>query len=379
MIRQVLNIAKKEFILLRRDRRMYPILFIAPIVQLILFGYAATFDVKNVPVAVYSNDNGSIARRYLEMFTASENFVITQNASNINELEKAIISGPAKLGVVIPSDFSKNIRRGKTGAVQFLVDGADSNTGIIVLNYAKAITQAFNEETATTLNSWKRRAMHLLFPRIAFDPRIRVLYNPELRSADFMLPGVVVIVLFVTTTILTAMSIVKEKELGTMEQIIVTPLKPAEVIAGKLLPFIIIGFLELGIVLSAGATIFNVSVKGSVPLLFCLSGIFILTTLGLGIFISTITHTQQQSMTMAFFIIVPMVLLSGFIYPIKNMPEAIQYLTFVIPLRYFLVIIRGIFLKGAGIGVLWDEALILLIIGLFIISVSILRFNKRLA
>jgi ABC-2 type transport system permease protein len=313
------------------------------------------------------------------MLGSTGDFSIRRYCEKSSDIDNSIFKGEAKLGIVIPPDFSRKIIKGEHADIQLIVDGSDSNTAIILLNYIKLIVQRLNEEITTTGNRWRQKAMAFLSTRKLPDIRFRMLYNPELRSANFMIPGVIVMVLVVTTALLTAMSIVKEKELGTMEQLIVSPLKPTEIILGKLLFFVIIGFIEISIVLSAGSLIFNVPVKGSLLLLFGLSGIFLLTTLGLGMLISSVTSTQQQAMTAAFFIILPMILLSGFIYPIENMPEAIQYITYFIPLRYFLVIIRGIILKGVGIAHLWDEALLLFIIGIFFITAGILNFRKRLA
>ncbi len=378
MLRQILNIAKKEFNQIRRDKRMFPILFIAPFLQLMLFGYAATFDIKNIPVAVFSMDNSSITRRFLDMLTSTGDFAINRYCGQSSDIDKSIFRGEVKLGIIIPADFSRRIIKGDTSNIQIILDGTDSNTAQIVLNYIKLLVHRLNEEITTNVSRWRQKSLILLSAKKLPDIRFRMLYNPELRSANFMIPGVIVMVLVVTTALLTAMSIVKEKELGTMEQLIVSPLKPAEIILGKLLFFVIIGFIEIFIVLSAGSLIFNVPVKGSVALLFAFSGLFLLTTLGLGMLISSITKTQQQAMTAAFFIILPMILLSGFIYPIENMPEAIQYITYLIPLRYFLVIIRGIILKGVGLVYLWDEAFILLVIGLFFITAGIINFRKRL-
>lgn len=378
MVKQILNVARKEFNQIRRDRRMFPILFIAPFLQLMLFGYAATFDIKNIPVAIFSMDNSSISRQFLDMLTSTGDFVIKRYCEKSSDIDNSIFKGDVKLGIVIPPDFSRKIIKGEHADIQLIVDGSDSNTAVILLNYIKLLVQRLNEDITISVGRWRQKAMAFFSVRSLPDIRFRMLYNPELKSSNFMIPGVIVMVLVVTTALLTAMSIVKEKELGTMEQLIVSPLKPAEIIIGKLLLFVVIGFIELSIVLIGGSIIFNVPIKGSISLLFILSGIFLLTTLGLGMLISSFTNTQQQAMTATFFIILPMVLLSGFIYPIENMPQIIQYITYLIPLRYFLVIIRGVILKGIGIIHLWDEALLLLIIGIIFISAGIINFRKRL-
>jgi ABC-2 type transport system permease protein len=350
-----------------------------PFLQLVLFGYAATFDIKNIPVAIFSMENSSITRRFTEMMTTTGDFVIKKECNGYSELNSAILKGEAKLGIVIPVDFTKKIIRGDETEVQVLVDGSDSNSAIILTNYIKLIVRQLNEEISNNIYSWRQKIMHRLKYLSVPEVRLRMLYNPELRSANFMIPGVVVMVLVISTALLTAMSIVKEKELGTMELLIVTPLKPAEIMLGKLLLFVIIGFVELSVVLISASYIFDIPIKGSIPLLFLFSGIFLLTTLGLGMLISSITSTQQQAMTTAFFVILPMILLSGFIYPIENMPVVIQYITYLIPLRYFLTIIRGIVLKGVGMLHLWDEAMVLLCLGVFFIVAGIRNFRKQLA
>lgn len=379
MFRQILNMAWKEFHQVKRDKRMFPILFIAPLLQLLLFGYAATFDVKNIPVAIYSMDDGWLSRRFIQMVSATGDFVVKKNCDTPAELDYSIFKGETELGIIIPSDFSKKIFKGENSSIQLIVDGTNSNSAIILINYLKLLLQRLNEEIINDVQTWRKKSLSFLTGRKIPDITYRVLYNPELKSSNFMIPGVIVMVLVVTTALLTAMSMVKEKELGTMELLIVSPLRPAEIILGKLLLFVVIGFVELSIVLAGGSAIFGINIKGSIILLFALSAIFLLTTLGLGMLISSITNTQQQAMTTAFFVILPMILLSGFIYPIENMPELIQYITYLIPLRYFLVIIRCIILKGTGVAQLWDEALLLFVIGLFFISAGIMNFRKRLA
>lgn len=358
---------------------MFPILFLAPFLQLILFGYAATFDIRDIPVGIFSMEQDFYSRRFIDMLRTTGDFVIQLNADSYRNLENAIFDGSVKLGIVIPHDFSRKIRGGNRTEVQLILDGSDSNSSIILGNYIKLVVQRLNEEITSLLPVWRTNRGSVMVAHQPPDIRVRVLYNPELKSSKFMVPGVIVMILLITTALLTAMSIVKEKELGTMELLIVTPLKPFEIVIGKLLIFVLIGFVEVMIVLTAATFIFGVLPKGSILLLFALSGIFLLTTLGLGMLISSITSTQQQAMTVAFFIIMPMVLLSGFIYPIENMPEIIQYITYLLPLRYFLVITRGIILKGAGLNVLWDEAVLLALLGLFFITAGVLNFRKRLA
>jgi ABC-2 type transport system permease protein len=258
--------------------------------------------------------------------------------------------------------------------VQIIVDGAESQSAIVGLNYATMIGLRYSRQIL--LERLRSTSPGLSVPRV--EPQVRVWYNPELRSRNFMIPGVLAMVLMIITMMLTSLGIVKERELGTMEQLIVTPVRPHELILGKLLPFFLIGLVEIAVVVAVAVFGFGVPVKGSVWLLFGLSPTFMLTTLGLGLFISTISRNQQQAMLTAAFFIIPQIILSGFVFPIENMPRPIQWLTYVVPLRYFLVIIRGLFLKAVGLSALWDETAALLVFGLAILGLSILRFRKKL-
>lgn len=366
MLKQILNISWKELIQLSRDKRMYPILIIAPVIQLILLGYAATFDIENLPLAVNDKSRSSLSREYLDKFKSSSCFKIRMQASD-EKVEEEIMSGRAKLGLNIPPDFQRKIKRMQTTYTQLIIDGSDSNTGVIAANYARIISQKFSLDLLKDKKN-----------NIPVDFRLRVWYNPELKSRNFMVPAVIVMILLITTMMLSGMSMVKEKETGTMESLIVTPIKPLELIIGKLIPFISIAYFNLTLVVLVGIYWFGVPFKGSFLLLFLLSGIFLLTTLGLGLFISTISQNQQQAMMTAFFLMLPLSILSGFMFPISSMPVAVQYLTYLNPLRYFLVIIRGIFLKANGIDILWSQALALFVLGFTIITLSSRRFRKKL-
>lgn len=365
----------KEFLQIRQDKRMLPLILLAPVLQVILLGYAATIDVKNIALAVYDADRSVESRQYLQRFTNSGYFRIAVYAATIDELDRALDHGRATLAISIPPDFSRALGSGKPVRVQLLADGTDANTANISLSYAAQITAGF----AQTILAQQRVRLQsgVALPRVKAETR--VWYNPDLRSANYMVPGVVALILMIITTTFASASIVREKEAGTIEQILVTPIKPYQFILGKLIPFIIIGFVDVALVLGVAVNWFEIPLKGSIGLLFALCGLFLLTTLGLGLFVSTISRTQQQVlMTAQFFVFFPFIFLSGFTFPIENMPPLVQAITYLIPLRYFMAIIRGLFLKGVGMSELWDESLALLLFGMIILSLSVARFRKKL-
>lgn len=364
----------KEFLQIRRDKRMLPLILLAPVVQVILLGYAATVDVKNIRLAVYDGDRSAESRAYVERFVATGYFTVVEQTDDPRMLDGALDAGRAILAVHIPLHFGRDLAAGRQVRVQLLADGTDANTANISLNYAAQITAGFAENLIIERMA---RMGGLSVPRVSAETRIW--YNPDLRSANYMVPGVVAMILMIITTTFAAAAIVREKESGTIEQILVTPIRPHQFILGKLLPFTIIGLVDVALVLGVAVTWFDIPLRGSVLLLFVLCLLFILTTLGLGLFVSTISRTQQQAMmTAQFFIFFPFIFLSGFTFPIENMPPLIQWLTYGIPLRYFITIVRGLFLKGVGMEVLWPQALALLIFGVGILGLSVRGFRKTL-
>jgi ABC-2 type transport system permease protein len=368
------EIVRKEFHQIRQDRRMLGISIAAPVVQVILLGYAATTDIKNTTMAVCDQDRTAESRNFVQSFTSSGYFILGYSADAPAEVEKLIAEGRAAIALVIPRGFASTLLAKRTTVVQVLLDGTDANSSSIRLNYATQIATTYAQNLLL-----EQSAMMKTIASARLLPEPRVWFNPDLKSSNFMVPGVVGMVLMLITMMLTSLGIVREKEDGTMEQLLVTPIKPHELILGKLIPFTVIGFLDVVIVLALARYWFAVPMLGSIPLLFGLSLLFILTTLGLGLFISTIARTQQQAMLIAaFFFFMPFMYLSGFAFPIANMPESIQLITYLIPLRYFLEIVRGIFLKGAGIGELWPQAAALLGLGVLIFALSVLRFQKKL-
>ena len=375
-MKTILHIIKKEFLQFRRDPKMFAIILIAPVIQLIFLGYAATLDVNVVHTLVYDQDKTYESRKFIESFTSSGFFKIDYYADNYTQLTKNLDKGEIILALVIPKDFSEKIQRRETSPVQAIFNGSDGNTASIAAGYVAKVVQGY---ARNILLNYMDKSGRKILPVGTIEPEIRVWYNPQLLTRYFMVPGIVGLLLSIITLILTSLGIVKEKEIGTLEQLIVTPIKPWQLIIGKLVPFVILGFISVVIVLTAMTYIFDIPVRGSVPFLFLCSFFYILSTLGLGLFVSTISKTQQQAMMIAIFgIMMPMVYLSGFAFPIENMPKIIQYISYLIPLRYFIAIIRGVILKGIGFKELWQEAAVLLFMGVAILFLSSLRFRKKL-
>jgi ABC-2 type transport system permease protein len=374
-MRRIYHIVVKEFLQIRRDKKMLVVSIVVPVVQLILLGYAATMDVKNIPMLLVDMDKSSISREFISQFSNSGYFVIHEQVNSPAEIDKYIENGEVWIAVVIPSTFSKNVMAGRQTAVQLIADGSDANSANIGIGYASQIIATYSRRIMGNIETQLRS--RVAFPRI--NTEIRVWYNPELKSRNFMVPGVLALILMVITLMLTSLGIVKEKEIGTLEQLMVTPIKPYQLIIGKLLPFVIIATIDILLVISVAYWWFGVALRGSFFLLLGLSGLFILTTLGLGLFVSTVSKTQQQAMmTAMFFIFLPLMFFSGFAFPIENMPRIIQYVSYLLPLRYYLVIVRGLFLKGVGITELWTQAAALLAFGALILTLSVLRFKKTL-
>ncbi len=375
-MRTILHIIRKEFLQFKRDPKMFGIILIAPVIQLIFLGYAATLDVNTVHTLVYDQDKTQESRNFIESFISSGFFKVDYYADNYEQLTQNLDKGKFIFALIIPKDFSEKIHRRETSPVQGIFNGSDGNTASISAGYVAKVVQGYSQNIS--INYMDKSGKKIL-PVGKIEPEIRIWYNPELLTRYFMVPGIVGLLLSIITLILTSLAIVKEKEIGTLEQLVVTPIKSYQLIIGKLIPFVILGFVAVMIVLTAMTIIFNIPVRGSVIFLFFCSFLYILSTLGLGLFVSTISKTQQQAMMIAIFgIMLPMVYLSGFAFPIENMPKIIQYISYLIPLRYFMTIIRGIILKGIGFAELWKETGMLLIMGIGILYLSSLRFHRRL-
>lgn len=375
-MKTILHFIKKEFLQFRRDPKMFAVMLVAPIVQLLLLGYAVNFDVKVVHTAVLDFNKTEMSRQYVESLKNSGYFAIDYYAEDYNHLTELIDNGKVILGVTIEKDFEKNLYRNEPAKIQLILDASDGNTSAIAAGYAVGATTLFSKRISTEFLEKKGKKITLVNP---VNAQTRVWFNPELKTRNYMIPGIVGLLLMVITLILTSLAVVKEKEIGTLEQLIVTPIKPYQMIIGKLVPFALLGMLSVVIVLTAMNVIFSIPVKGSVIFLFVSTFIYLLSSLGLGLFVSTISKTQQQAMMLAIFVVMmPMMFLSGFAFPIENMPVFIQVITYAIPLRYFMVIIRGVILKGVGLAELWPELLVLFLMGVFILTFSILRFKKKL-
>jgi ABC-2 type transport system permease protein len=369
---RVRHLMRKEFLELRQDPKLFGIVIVAPILQLTMLGYAATTDVKNVPVVVVDDDRSVESRELVSRFEGSSNFVIVGSESSIRKVDEYLDEGRAWMALDIPADYGERVRRGEPATVQVVADGTDANSTNVALGYASNLVAGYARELAA------RQGRVSATPLVGAD--VRVWFNPRLESRDFMIPGILALLLLVVTTNLSSMAIVREKELGTLEQLNVTPIARWELIAGKLLPYAVLGMVDVVLVIAVAVGWFEVPLRGSVLLLLAMCAVYLLTTLGLGLFVSTISATQQQAMiTTSFFFLLPMVFLSGFIFPIENMPRAIQPFTYLIPLRYFLVILRGIFLKGVGLETFWPDALALFAWGAAILVLATLRSSKRLA
>lgn len=359
----------KEFIHVFRDKRMKAIVFVTPIMQLLAFGYAVTTDVDRIAVAVYDLDRSMESRELVRNFEASGYFKVNYFAETPNDIQNLLDRGRVTMAVQINRGFSSDIKKRQPAAVQILIDGTDSNTATVAMDYANKIVLKYGRG----INAAQ------VFSYPVMDVRTRAWYNPDLKSRNYNVPGVIAIVIMLTCLLLTSMAVVREREIGTIEQLMVTPLRPLELMLGKTIPFAIIGFFDMALVTGVAVLKFSIPIKGSLLLLPMSTAIYLLSVLGIGLFISTIARTQQQALMATFLFYIPAVLLSGFMFPIENMPELIQYVTYLNPLRYFLVVIRGLFLKGNGLDILWPQLAPLFALGITVLTLSSLRFRKRLA
>ncbi len=374
-MKTIINIVIKEFLQLKRDPRLFGIVFIAPVIQLIFLGYAANMDVNTVHTTIYDMDKTVSSRDFIERFKSSGYFEIDDYANSYDQVTDDINKGKSVVAIVIPRDFEKKIYKNISSPVQTIFDGSDGNKATIAMGYVQGIATSYSKNIL--INNSKKMGINVKVGSIS--PEIRAWYNPDLKTRNFMVPSILGLILMVITTILMSMAIVKEREIGTLEQLIVTPITSTQLIIGKLIPFIILGFVDILLVQSVMVFWFGIAVRGSFIFLLFASFLFILSTLGIGLFISTISKTQQQAMMVAqFAVMMPMIYLSGFAFPIENMPKVVQYITYIIPLRYYITILRGVVLKGATFGELLPEAGMLLLIGVVILVAAAMRFQKRL-
>lgn len=376
MLGRILHLLIKEFLQLRRDKSARFRLLIPPIVQMVLFGYAATFEVFNVSTVILDQDRSQESRALEEAFLRSSRFALAAPARRVADVRDAVEASDAQVGIVIPAGFAELLRKGQTAPLQVLVDGTNSNSALIALGYVGQIAGDFGQGYARNLAERTGRLQGK--PIVSVDVAERYWYNPNLNSRWFFVPGVIGTLTLITIVNLTAFAIVREREVGTLEQILVTPIRPFEFIIGKTLPFFLIGLLEVSIVAGVGMAWFRVPFRGNPLVLLLGTCLFLLAALAIGLLISTICRTQQQAFSSNFFVLNPLFILSGFSFPIASMPPVLQWLTYVDPLRYYLVIIRATFLKGVGLETLWPQMLALAAIAAVLLAAAVLRFRKSL-
>ena len=372
---RLLSLIRKEFIQILRDPRTLALVLVIPIMQLFLLGYAATNDIREVPLVVFDQDRGPAARELLDAYRASDYFRVAFDVQTEQELSDLIDGGAARVGLIIPPDYTKQIRGNGVGQVVFILDGSDPTVASTALSAAQLVGQSLSTRVTAERLSRHGQAAVLTAP---VDVRTQVWYNPDLRSTYYMIPGVIGMILFALTSILTATAIVRERERGTIEQLIVTPIRPWELVVGKMLPYVILAFLNTLEVLALGHWWFGVPIRGDLGIILLLSGLFLLSSLGIGLLASTFANTQQEAMLLVWMTLLPTIFLSGFFFPLQSMPKVLQWVSYLLPLRYYLNIIRSLMLKENGLIGLQDEIIALVIFGLALMTIASLRFKKRL-
>ncbi len=381
MWERIVQIFKKEMIQIFRDKRMRLLVFFPPLVQLVIFGYAATTDVKHISLAALDEDRTTVSRQFLEKFEAGGYFSVKYYLSSPAEADVLMDNGQVDAFIYIKKGFEQAIRGGGSADVLIVVDGTNSNMASVTLGYVNRIVNTYSEDILL------KRVAGLASLRSGASPAVsigttrlieRTWFNEDLESRNYFIPGIIALLLTLIAVMMTSMAIVKEVEVGTMEQLIVTPIKPIELIAGKLLPFAVIGYIDVALITAIATLWFGVPLKGSILLLFISTAFFLLPALGVGLFISTISATQQEAMMSTFLFFFPAMLMSGFVFPIDSMPPAMQIITYADPMRYMIHILRGIFLKGVGLRYLWVDFLGLSVLGAAVIGFAAARFRKRL-
>ncbi|NLH45544.1 MAG: ABC transporter permease [Acholeplasmataceae bacterium] len=374
-MRRLWALLVKEFIQMRRDRLTFGMMIGLPIIQLILFGFAINTDVKHLPTIVFDQSLGQDSRDLLNSLEGSQYFNIEYAAKNFNEVNDAVDSGKAKVGIIIPPDFTDNLKHGRTASVQVIVDASDSLAASSAIGAAQLVGQTKSQQILMQkLRGYSGHATDL-----PYDIRIRPWYNQDFVSAFYMVPGIMGTILTMTLVMFTSMAIVRERERGTLEQLIVTPMKTWELLIGKIIPYIFVGYVQATVALLVGIFVFDLPVRGSLALLYSLTSLFIVASLAMGVLISVLAKTQMQAMQMSFFIILPSILLSGFMFPREAMPAFFSALGYLLPLTFYLQIMRGIILKGIGIGMLWGQVFALTAFIAIVLTISIKKFNKKIA
>ncbi len=371
---RIYSIVRKEFVQIFRDPRTLALIIVMPIMQLFLLGFAATTDVRNISMAVWDQSQTPQSRELLDAFRAADYFRIDYFVGSTEGYQQLIESGDIRVALVIPPDYAKQLARGEA-KVLMVLDGSDGSVGATALSTSRLIGQSY---ATKVLEQQMALRGSTAVPSPPLEVRTQVWYNPDFRSAYFMIPGVVGLILSFITTILTSTAIVRERERGTIEQLIVTPIRPGELVLGKLLPYVILGLVETFEIIVLGHLFFKVPVLGSVTLIVLTSGLFLMSSLGIGLFISTIANTQQEAMLTSMMFNLPSIFLSGFLFPLQAMPKFLQVLSYAIPLRYYLVVIRSLMLKGVGFSAIQNEIIALVVFGIVIMGAAALRFRKRL-
>ena len=376
MLRRLQQMLIKEFIQVFRDKRTRFILIGPPVIQMLVFGYAATFEIRNVPLVALDEDNSQESRELLSRFSSSPYFHVMGHAGSTRELGDSIEQGTATIGLEIHPGFAQNLRKGQTAPLQVIVDATNSNTALIASGYVTQISLGFASEYQQDRVAKIAPQLVSTLPRVEFQPR--PWYNPDLRSRWFFIPGIIGSLTVVLVITLTAFAVVREREIGTLEQMMVTPIRPAEFILGKTLPFFLIGVLDIALIAVVGSLWFEIPFRGSFWVIALGAVLFLICMLGVGLLISTVSSTQQQAMVTAFFFIMPAITFSGFGFPISTMPQWLQNLTYLSPLRYFLVVLRGTYLKGVGLDILWPQMAAMAGFGVALLTLAVLRFHKAL-
>ncbi len=376
MLTRLKQMLIKEFIQVFRDKRTRILLFVPPIVQMLIFGYAATYEIHHVATVVLDLDHSQESRELVSRFTSSPYFDVQHQLTDSRQVKDLIDRGQATIALQINPGFAEDLRKGQTAPLQVIVDATNSNTALIASGYINQIALGFAKD-------YQQDRMNRISPQLSERiPNVqleqRPWYNPDLRSRWFFVPGIVGSLTLVLVVNLTAFAVVREREIGTLEQIMVTPIRPAEFILGKTLPFFLIGLLDVSLIAVVGTLWFQVPFRGQLWVLFTGAVLFLLCMLGVGLLISTVSATQQQALVTSFFFIMPAVTFSGFGFPISTMPQWLQYLTYASPLRYFLIVLRGTYLKGVGMDILWPEMSAMFVLGVGLLTVAVLRFHKAL-
>lgn len=373
--RRVKALSRKEFLQMRRDSRSLIAGIFIPLFMIFLYGYALSLDVDRIPMAVLDQDQSPLSRELIHHMSDSRYFQIVRYLDRETEIDTVIEHGEVLMVMVLPNGFAGRIKQGLKTPIQAIFDGSDSNTATIAIGYVKAITTGFD----LSIQSKRLRHAGLKMTDMPLEARVRVWFNPEMKSKNFIIPGLTAVIMMTICSFMTALSISREKETGTMEQLISTPISSTELLVGKLIPYLAVGFIDLALVVGAGVFIFHVPFRGSYFHLLLAAFIFLVGTLSWGLFVSVISKSQLQASQIAMLsVFLPSFLLSGFIYPIENMPLAVQILSFLVPARYFVEILQGLFLQGVGLKVLWPQILALILYALLILNLARKRFSKRL-